>query len=92
MNGSVEYLGITNFHKTGGTMWADNLLDPRYSWGDGGTTNQNWEVQLGGPHSNVTMVWGSTVPACPTFMPRSKENLRVTAHCVRDDFCCARHR
>ena len=43
INGSVEYLGVPDFQRTGGPDWTANLLAPRYSWVDGGTTtNQNW--------------------------------------------------
>ena len=50
INGSVECLGITKFHRNGGLFWDDNLLDPHHSWGEGGTTtNQNWGVQPVGP-------------------------------------------
>ena len=47
--GSVEYLGITDFHRTSGPFWDANLLAPCSIWGDGGTTtNQNWGIQLWG--------------------------------------------
>ena len=35
INGSVEYLGIPEFHRTGVTMWVYNLLDLHPSWLDG---------------------------------------------------------
>ena len=38
INGSVEWLGIPDFKRTGGPIWADNLLVPHSSWGDGATT------------------------------------------------------
>ena len=48
INGSVEYLGIPDFQRTGGPFWDENLLDPCFSWGDSGTTtNQNWLVEPG---------------------------------------------
>ena len=54
INGSVEYLGIPVFHTTGGTFWGANLLAPYFHCGDGGTsTNQNWEIQPGGPYGSV---------------------------------------
>ena len=31
INGSVEYLGIFDSHRTGGPTWVENLLAPRYS-------------------------------------------------------------
>ena len=42
INGSVEYLGIPDFHRTSEPFWDDNILAPSSSWGYGGTTtNKN---------------------------------------------------
>ena len=30
IHGSVEHLGVPDFHRTGGPIWADNFLDPSY--------------------------------------------------------------
>ena len=32
INESVEYLGVPDFHRTGGAFWDANLLAPRSSW------------------------------------------------------------
>ena len=40
----------------------------------------------GGPYSNISFNWGSTVPARPDYMPRIPFNPRAAAHCVCDDF------
>ena len=44
INGSVELLGILNFHRTSGPMFTENLLAPHDTtcWGDGVTSNKNW--------------------------------------------------
>ena len=43
IHGSVEWLGITDFHRTDGPGCTANLLAPHTSWVDGGsTTNPNW--------------------------------------------------
>ena len=42
INGSVEWLGVTDFQRTYGPSSTSNLLAPRHSWVDGGsTTNSN---------------------------------------------------
>ena len=74
MNGSVESLGIPDFHRTGGPFGPDNLLDPHFSWGDRGTTtNQNWGIQSRGPYGSVPVPWCGVVPASPAYVPRSPE-------------------
>ena len=67
MNGSVEYFGIPDFHRTDGPTWDDNFLDPCSSWGDGGT-NLNWGVQTGGPYRNVAMAW--VLPSLPILLTK----------------------
>ena len=58
INGSVEYLGITDLHRTSGPFCDANLLAPCSSWGEGGTTtNQNWVVQHGGLFGIVSVLW-----------------------------------
>ena len=39
-----------------------------------------------GTYINITMSWGTNVPARPEYMPRSPYNMRATARRVRDDF------
>ena len=73
INGSVEHFGVPDFHRTGGTIWAANLLAPRSSWGDGGTTtNQNWLIQPWGPYGNVAAPWSRPIPVHPAYIPRSQ--------------------
>ena len=87
ISGSVEYLGIPDFHRTGGPFWAKNLLYPCSSWGDGGTpTNQDWVVQPGGPYVSVAVVWHGAVPARSAYIPRSPENARASLRHVCDDY------
>ena len=86
INGSVEYLGIPDFHSTGGLFWADNLLAPRYTWGEGGnTTNQNWGIQSGVTYGSVDVPWSRPIPACPGYVPRSPENARAAARHICDN-------
>ena len=67
INGSVEYLGIPDFHRVSGPFWDDNLLAPCYSWGFGGTnTNQNWRIQPGVPYKDVSIALHVAIPARPT--------------------------
>ena len=72
INGSVEYLGIPEFHRIGEPFWDDNLLVPCYSWGDGGTTtNKNWGIQPGGPYESISVPRSRPVPIRLTYIPRS---------------------
>ena len=42
INGSVQWLGVSDPMRTDGPPWTDNILDPSPVWGTGGTaTNQN---------------------------------------------------
>ena len=69
--GSVEYLGVPDFHRTGGPFWVANILDPRSSWGDGGTaTNQNWGSQLGGTYGSVAILWNCPVRVLLVYIHR----------------------
>ena len=94
INGSVELSDIPDFQRTSGPMYTENLLSPHDTtgWGDGDNSNQNWGVQPGGPYSNAAMAWGTTVPECPDYMPRSPYNARAATCRVRDDWLCGRHR
>ena len=62
-----------------------------YGWREDDTSNQNWGVSPRGPDSMWSVPWGSTVPARPSYMPRSPENPRAYARRVRYDFLCQRH-
>ena len=86
INGSVEYLGIPDFHRTGGKFWAANLLAPRSCCVDGGTsTNYNLVIKSGVPYGSVSDPWRGAVPTCPAYVFRSPENARATARRIRDD-------
>ena len=63
INGSVELLGIPNFHRTSDPMYTENLLAPHDTtgWGDGGNPNQNWPLSWS---RNVSVPWLGAVPEC----------------------------
>ena len=74
INGSVEYLGVPGFHRTGGTFWAANLLAPRSSWGDSGTTtNQNCGSQPWVPSGSVAVPWNHPIFVLPVYVRRILE-------------------
>ena len=82
INGSVEYLSIPDFHRTGGPFQYDNLLDTLSSWGDGGTTtNKKLLIQLGGPYVSVSIPWCGAIAAHSDYVSRSLENARAAARC-----------
>ena len=85
INGSVEWLGIPDFHITSGPFWTANILAPSYSWGDGGTkTNKNWGIKPGVPYGSVAFPWSRRVPVCLDYVPRSPGNMCTAARRVRD--------
>ena len=91
INGSVEHLGITDFHRTDGPFWAANILAPSYSWGDGGTTtNNNWGIKPVGPYRSAALPWSRPVPVCPSYVRRSLENTHAAVHRVRDNHLLSR--
>ena len=93
INGSVEYLGIPDFHRAGGTFWADNLLSPHSSWVSGGnTTNQNWVIHTGGPYNNVSAAWRGAVLTRHDYVARNPENVRAAACHICDDSLQSRRR
>ena len=92
INGSVEYLGIPDFHRTGGLFWAGNLLAPRYSWGGSGTTtNQNWVIPPGIPYGIVSVPWRVTIPTRPAYTLRIMENALAAACHACDDHLQSRN-
>ena len=86
MNGSVEWLGVPDFHRTNGPACTDNLLAHGYSWGDRGTTtNQNWGSQSGVDSVSVSFPWNRPVRVLPVYCRRISKNMRAAARRVRDD-------
>ena len=72
LNGSVEHLGIPDFHGIGRPFWADNPLAPGPSWVEGSTTiNQNWVSHPGVTCGSVAVLWSCPVSVCPAFFRRS---------------------
>ena len=80
INGSVEWLGVPDFHRTGGPFWADNILDTSSSLGYGDTTtNMNWVSQHGGPDGSAFVLWNFPVCVLPVYHCRISENMRAAA-------------
>ena len=80
INGSVESLGVTDFHITGGPFWADNLLDPRSIWQYVGTTpNKNCGSQSGGIYGSIDDAWNFPVHAHSAYQQRISDNTRAVA-------------
>ena len=75
-------------------MFIENLQAPHYTtgWGNGGASNQDWPVILGGPYQNLSVVWYGAVPDRPDYMPRNPENVRTAARHVCDDSLHCRRR
>ena len=70
----MEYLGIPDFHSTGGPFWAANILAPCSRWGyDGTSTNQNLGIQPGGAYGSISVLWRGAVPSRLDYVPRSPD-------------------
>ena len=86
INGSFEFLGVTDPLRTNGRYWVDNLLVPILDWGFSGTViNLNWVSQPGGRYNGVSVPWRGAVRAHPAYLPRCPEicsPLRATARRV----------
>ena len=55
-------------------------------WGVGGTViDLNWGSQPDGRYDGVYIPWRGSLPACPTYLHRSLENMRATVGHVRED-------
>ena len=77
---SVKWLGVPDFHRTGGPFWTANLLAPRSSWGYGGTTtNQNWVSQPGRTFSSDAIPWNRHVRVLLVYVRRISENTRAAS-------------
>ena len=92
INGSVELLGVPEFHRNGGPFWTTNLLSPHPSWVNGGTiTNKNRISQPGITSGSVAVPWNCPVCVLPVYVRRLSENTRAAVHCVRDDQIRSNH-
>ena len=86
INGSVEYLGIPDFHRTDGPAWNETIMPPRSRWVEGDTsTNNKWGIQPGGDSGSVSVLWNCLVCVLPVYCRRVLESTRAAARCVRDD-------
>ena len=89
INGSVEWLGVPDFHKTNVQACTANLLAPYPNWGDGGSaTNLNWCSQYRGASGSFFVPWNHPVRVLPVYHYRISENMRAAAHRVCDDLLC----
>ena len=82
-DGSLEWLGVLDFHRTDGPAWTANILDPCPSWVDGGsTTNPNWGSQYGGASGSVYAPWNNPVHVLPFYHRRIFKNTHALLHAV----------
>ena len=79
-------MGVTDFHRNGSPSWNDNILDPRYSWGYGGTTtNKKWGSKHRGPSGSVAIPWNHPVRVLPVYVRMISENTCAAARRVCDN-------
>ena len=92
INGSVEWLGVPVPFSDTGVTWIDNLLCPAARWGYRVRFGVwSWGIQPGFRFSIVDVMLRGAFPARAAYLPRSPENVRVTARHVRDT-CLWEHR
>ena len=86
INVSVEWFGVPDFHSINGPAWTADILAPRPSWVDvGSTTNPNWGSKYGGSSGSVSVPWNHPVRDLPVYHCRISGNMRAAAHRVRDN-------
>ena len=86
INVSVEWLDVTDFHRSYGTAWTSNLLDPCSIWEVGGiSTKQKWGIQSGGYYRNVSIPWNFPIRVLPVYHRRILENMRGAARHICDN-------
>ena len=97
INGSVQFLGITNFFWNSGLLFILKNQAPTVpsGWGNSDTTNRNWGVIPGRPYRNVELP--GVVLSLPIWIiclgvPLTCALLHDAAQCVCDDFLCLRCR
>ena len=80
INGSVELLGVPDFHRIDGPALTANILDPCPSWGDGGSdTNLKWWSQSGGAYGIVSVPWNRPFCVLPVYHCSILENTRAAS-------------
>ena len=78
INGSVEWLGVTEFLRTDRPPWTANILATHPSLGDeGSTTNSKWVIQYGGASVSVSILWNFPVRVLQVYHHRISENMRA---------------
>ena len=86
INVSVEWFGVPDFHSINGPAWTADILAPRPSWVDvGSTTNPNWGSKPSGPYGSVAVPWSGPVRVMPAYVRRSTENTRATARHIHEN-------
>ena len=88
VNGSVQFLGLTDQAWGSGFPFITNLLARVEStgWGSPNNYNQNWGGQLNDANRIKNVTWGDSVSACPAYLPWSPTNPCAAPHRIRDDF------
>ena len=77
INGSVKWLSVTEFLRTDGPPWTDNLLATSHSQVYGGAiTNNNWGSQPCGPYGSVFVLWSGPFHVMPAYIHKIPENAR----------------
>ena len=86
INGSFEFLGVSDPLRTRRPYWIKNILCHSPCWGVRGTVeNLNWGSQTDGCYGSVGVPWHGAVPARLAYLPRSPENVSSTLCHIRDD-------
>ena len=86
INGSVEWLGVTNLLRNDGTPWNLNLLAPYADWGDRRSSNStNLGSGSGGYYDCVSINWNCPTHVLPIYHWMIFENTRSAACRACDD-------
>ena len=86
INRSVAWISVPRFGCDDGPPWTGNISVPIPHCRVGGTVEPwAWGDQPGGRYGGVDVSWHGAVPDCPSYLPRSPDNLCTTSRRVRDD-------
>ena len=86
INGSVEWIGVTNFLRNGGMLWTLNLMSSYANLGDrGSSTGPNLGSGSEGYSKSVYINWNCPVRVLPIYHRRIFENTCSAARRTCDD-------
>ena len=87
VNGSIHFLGLSDQVWGSGLLYITNLQAQVEAtwWGISNNSNQIWGGRFNNSNSITNVAWGTSVDACPAYLPRSPVSPRVAQRRVCDN-------